>query len=407
MKNKIIFTTFIIYIIASIAVYNLFINTTNKELNKNFMGEIRNIKDIYVIGWEDFPHEIIDKFNKEYPYIKINYEKTDKQNYSNLLKAKIASKGQVDIMSIMPNDYKYFIDKGYLMDISKEAYLDHYIPKIREEVKELSGLDKEYVVCYKSYVYGVWYNKTLFEKWQIDIPSNYNEFLDVCKKIKKQGVSPLVLGVRDNWYSNYIYLLRLPQIDEKNREWMDKSKRVSLGFENPEVKSIRQDIEKFIKEDNLMPDSKYLTYYQAFYEFSRGKAAMMIADDDSLGLVTSNMEKVMEPGVFPLPYNTQGVTTKTPKNSQALMMGIFSHSEHTEEAKIFLAYLSRPEIAQMYCDLMAFPPNIKGVNSRNIKYNYLWETIRDMPETELSIDNLHPETLNQFNLELREVIKKE
>ncbi|MDF2614608.1 MAG: hypothetical protein K0S71_2394 [Clostridia bacterium] len=407
MKSRVTIIIFVLYIIGTLIIYNIFIDKAEQELNKSFTLGNRGIQNLYLIGWEYFPQEIINKFNKEYPYIRINFEKAEKDNYSSLLKARIASKVQVDIMSIIPRDYKDFVNKGYLLDLSDEEYLNNYTSKARDYVKKLDPLEKEYAVCYKSYVYGIWYNKTLFERNGVEAPKNYYEFLKVCERLKSKDIAPLALGVRDNRHSSYIYLLRLPKLSEIQGTWTSGFKGISIDFENIATQNIMQDIEELVNKDNLMMDSKYLTYYQAFHEFAKGKAAMIIMDDSSLSLVDSDMEKIMDPGVFAIPYQDSGITERVPRNDLGLMMGVFANSEHREEAKIFLEYLSRPDIAQMYCDSMLFPPNIQGVNPSNIKYNKLWEPLRNMPGVIMSIDNLEPRALEQLQMQSKLIITQD
>lgn len=47
---------------------------------------------------------------------------------------------------------------------------------------------------------GFWYNKALFEKAGIaETPKTWDEFMDVCQKLKDAGIVPIVQGGKDKW----------------------------------------------------------------------------------------------------------------------------------------------------------------------------------------------------------------
>lgn len=43
------------------------------------------------------------------------------------------------------------------------------------------------------------YRKDLFEKYKLEPPKTWNEFLDICKTLKEKGETPLVVGGKENW----------------------------------------------------------------------------------------------------------------------------------------------------------------------------------------------------------------
>ena len=43
------------------------------------------------------------------------------------------------------------------------------------------------------------YNKDLFAKYGLSEPQTWEEFLLICEKLKSQGITPIVLGSKDDW----------------------------------------------------------------------------------------------------------------------------------------------------------------------------------------------------------------
>lgn len=47
---------------------------------------------------------------------------------------------------------------------------------------------------------GIIYNKEIFERCHLQIPQTYQEFLDVCKVLKKRGIMSIGVGGSDLWH---------------------------------------------------------------------------------------------------------------------------------------------------------------------------------------------------------------
>ena len=55
-------------------------------------------------------------------------------------------------------------------------------------------------IPYQPNVFAFFYNKDLFEQAGItEEPKTWDEFLDVCEKIKASGVTPIALGNQYSW----------------------------------------------------------------------------------------------------------------------------------------------------------------------------------------------------------------
>lgn len=49
------------------------------------------------------------------------------------------------------------------------------------------------------YHWGFYYKRKLFEKHDLQKPKNWNEFLALCEELKNIGITPLGMGVKNNW----------------------------------------------------------------------------------------------------------------------------------------------------------------------------------------------------------------
>ena len=119
-----------------------------------------------------------------------------------VLKTRLIKEDAPDIIGIGGDvNYSNFLDAQILMDISdfeglsliKQAYLD--IDKNLEFVP----MDGVYAVPYVANAAGVLYNREMFEENDWEIPTTWQEFMDLCEEIKASGQQPLYFGFKDVW----------------------------------------------------------------------------------------------------------------------------------------------------------------------------------------------------------------
>lgn len=71
-------------------------------------------------------------------------------------------------------------------------------------------------VTFNGHIYGVpaesvtgaffWYRKSIFKKYNIQIPKTWSDFLNVCSKLKKNGIIPIALANRTKWPGSFYYM---------------------------------------------------------------------------------------------------------------------------------------------------------------------------------------------------------
>jgi len=83
------------------------------------------------------------------------------------------------------------------MDFSKEDFLKNLSSAVRD-FYTVNG--KIYGIPWGTYnAMGVLYNKDVFAKVGVQPPSNYVDFLAICEKIKKAGITPVYDAGKTGW----------------------------------------------------------------------------------------------------------------------------------------------------------------------------------------------------------------
>src|SRR5215207_9325014 len=87
-----------------------------------------------------------------------------------------------------------------LQPLSDEPFVERTIPGILDKSSSYQGEIYGAVLDYP-YLDGVFYNKTLFEQYGWEIPTNYEELVALCEQIKTDApdVAPIYTGGGDQW----------------------------------------------------------------------------------------------------------------------------------------------------------------------------------------------------------------
>ena len=141
------------------------------------------------------------KFEKE-TGIKVDYQIVPSDQYQKLLMTKLNAgedpdlfgnqSGKFDIVSLLD------IEKNGV-DLSGEEWAKRMNPLVAEQLT-VNGKLYGMTVADVSAVWGIAYNKNIFSKLGLSVPTTFAEFKDVCQKIKDSGVIPIYEPVSDGWH---------------------------------------------------------------------------------------------------------------------------------------------------------------------------------------------------------------
>ena len=238
-----------------------------------------DVKTVTMMSWysEDQMNDVIEAIEKklggEY---KIDYTYVTNSDYNNVLSTQLAAGEGPDIISDGAN-FPARIKAGNVKDITDTGLTDGF----SDEGLTLCTIDgKNYgVPCY-GWFEGIFYNKDLFEQAGIkNVPTTYDEFLDVCDKLKSDGIKPIAMGLADG--DNGLHAFS-GFLESNFYEVTEEGKTFDVNFAEGKEKMdgvLNPYVEKWMK----MVDDGYITSemvgissQQAKDEFSNGKAAMFI-----------------------------------------------------------------------------------------------------------------------------------
>lgn len=255
-----------------------------------------------------FLDELKQIIEKEYPDYTVEPTLLPDDQYYTALKSKLSTGQAPDIFLVQPkkasaSSVEGMASAGFIEDLSDLPNWD----KLVDQAKADMSLDgKPYAVSSSIGVLGTWYNKDIFEENDIELPTNWDEFLAACEKLKAAGITPIVMGDKDSYMIQFgMYQIAANQVYPKNKAFDDQLYTDETKFTDPEwVTTIAMYKELYDKE-YVTNNSLGLGQPQAQQMFVDGKAAMIFDGDFSLGAF-SNVNFNL--GFMGLPANTEGET---------------------------------------------------------------------------------------------------
>ena len=164
----------------------------------DFAGEELSI--LVSAGWMDNRYDdTIARFEETYD-VTVDLQTIPADQYSDILQSKLSTDSCADIFWIQSNPFaisSVIVDpEKYCIDFSDAGWKD-IMPEARlsscEYEDKLYGLQ----IWHNSPEYVMVYNKTLFDELKLDIPTTYDELLEVCEKIAAEDITPWFLPGAD------------------------------------------------------------------------------------------------------------------------------------------------------------------------------------------------------------------
>ena len=222
--------------------------------------------------------KIVDGFNESNEYgVKVEIQNITNADYKTKLTTMMASDSEPDIIFTWPLGYlENFVNGDKVISIQK--YLDEdedWKNSFNGGILEPLTYDGEvYAIPTQQCTAIMYYNKAIFDKYGLEVPTTYDEYVQICDTLKENGVTPVALAstADDAWLvSQYIQQLSdgikgediFNSIKDGTGKWNDEG-MVEAG------KLFQEEVNKGYFEDGFTGVSRE----EAQLQFANGQTAM-------------------------------------------------------------------------------------------------------------------------------------
>ncbi|MGT2753326.1 extracellular solute-binding protein [Streptococcus ovis] len=322
--------------------------------------------------------EIVKDFEKENPEIDVKF--TSVPDPGTVLKTRMANEEAPDIINIYPQnaDFKEYAADGRFVELTDDAGLSN----LKAGAADTYAVDgKVYSLPLNANAYGIYYNKTAFEKMGLKVPTTYADFKELVAAIKKDGsVAPFALSLGDAWSLNGYHQLAWITVAggfDGAQDKLIRSGKGAISATDPATTAVLERLA--LLTDNGQKGFTGAKYADAVAAFAKGEALMM-PQGTWAATVVNQQKPDFEYGMFAFP--TEDGKTYT-VGAADMALSISKESKHQKEAQKFLSYISSKEVFQKYYDVDGSPTAVEGVETEG-----KFQEIAGV--TELAFTEFHP-----------------
>jgi len=238
-----------------------------------------------------------------------------------------------------------YASKGFLLDVSDLWTGSGACAGFSSALKDLSTADgKQIFVPTNYYWWGVFYRKSAFQEWGVQVPTTWDEFIQVCKTIKSKGVAPITMGtgstpwVASGWFD---YLNLRINGAQFHRDLLAGKH----SFDGPEVKTVMDHYKQLL--EFIDPKGRSYSWQDAVTPLASKKAGMYLIGAFITSAVPADVVDDLD--FFQVPI----IDPSVPVAEEAPTDGYFASakSKNPAGAKDLLSYLASAPAQQQFIQL--------------------------------------------------------
>ena len=303
-------------------------------------------------GAEGF-EALAEAFNELYPDVTVELTASG-DNYKQLLMGRLSANDVPALVAVPSGKYGFDVPKGgYMLDLSDWAGLENLKPEL-VEAQRYNG--KVYSIPVDCAAHGVVYNREIFNKYGLNVPTTWDEFKNVCQTLKDNGITPLIITGKDPWTLGIMGVTLAAPIYGKNANFDMDVIEGKASFNGPEWKKVFEDYEVLRQYAN--EDVASLSYSLGNQMIANGEAAMTIQGNWVVSAIREFNPEV-ELGIFAIP-NAENQADNTLIWGPDFTIGISSTTKNPEECYAFLDFLTSLEGSKIWTDNIMTFSAVKG-----------------------------------------------
>lgn len=95
---------------------------------------------------------------------------------------------------------RFFAERGLISDVS-DVWDSHFEGAFTDQVRRLCTADdgRQYMVPDSTAPWAVFHRRSLFEEHGYEVPATRGEFVELCERMRADGLEPLASGIREGW----------------------------------------------------------------------------------------------------------------------------------------------------------------------------------------------------------------
>lgn len=337
---------------------------------------------------------VTDAFNEANPGITAVY--TGVGEYETTRAAQLTA-GTADIVACFPrqplaftgataNEDTLMAQGGLWVDLTDEPFMENYLPSVLESPR--SAIDgRVYAVpTGLSYATGIYYNAQLFADNDLEIPTTWDELLDVIETLQDAGVAPFGWGGLDGFppaLALYGIIASYYPTDADKNDLLEGIWDGTVDLSQGEPAEIMERLQ--VIYDNSSANSPGISIVESFGAFANGEFAMLFDGSWDQKTIREVVGTSFDVGMFPMPGSDDAADNQHLNGKLELQMCVAEASENKEAALKWLEFFSQPEqytkfvaesgFAPSQPDIVTDDPFLDSISEYTTEFSLFWEAV--------------------------------
>jgi raffinose/stachyose/melibiose transport system substrate-binding protein len=282
----------------------------------------------------------------ENPNVTISYEGLKSSAYWDVFDTRAENDDMDNIVMVHHDDVVKLKSEGKLCDLSDLSTISNFSDMARSQFTESDG--SVYFLPTQISTFGLYVNYDLLEKYNMEVPTNWEEFSEECDAFVALGIVPIIGNNFTTWRSLIAAKGLYPVYQMEHPEEMIEK------FNSGEV-DIMDYLSDGIDMVGEMLDRGWFDKVEALNTGSTSDDLELFAQGDRPFMITggwaSPRVKALEPafsyGIYPFPILEDGSVLVMNVDT---CISVAAHADYADEAKDFVEYLTQPDVIMDYCN---------------------------------------------------------
>lgn len=285
--------------------------------------------------------DLIAAFEKANPNIKV---KLDTQpggtQGDNLMKTKLSTGSMDDVFNYNSGSLLQALNPDtQLVDLSDQPWVKDLTKDFKTVVSTSKGLYGAPIGT--SQGGAVMYNKAVYQKLGLSVPTSWSEFMSNSEKIKSSdpSVAPIIQTFGDTWTSQLFVLGDFANVLKQDPNWAKKYTANKVKYVDPPALEGFQHQQDTFKASLYNKDFASITNVQGMKMLADGTGAQYPMLTGTIATIQQNQpDKVKDIGVFALPADNASDTQLTVWQPNGLYIPKTTTGDKLAAAKKFVAF---------------------------------------------------------------------